>query len=137
MYEAILDENYAYNIPDDFTSRTAEVLQVYLKSLGVRMETIIDEDEFVGEAEHLDDNVGFQVGDSMIFCSTEEMYYLKKLQKVYHRYLKENPSSIDDVDEVWDYIMDNLPFSKKLLTERMIDLFKDNLEAFSIVKKEV
>ena len=82
MYEAILDENYAYNIPDDFTSRTAEVLQVYLKSLGVRMETIIDEDEFVGEAEHLDDNVGFQVGDSMIFCSTEEMYYLKKLQKV-------------------------------------------------------
>ena len=65
------------------------------------------------------------------------MYYLKKLQKVYHRYLKENPSSIDDVDEVWDYIMDNLPFSKKLLTERMIDLFKDNLEAFSIVKKEV
>lgn len=137
MYEAILNEDYDYNIPDTFTSRTAEILQVYLKSLGVRMETIIDEDEYIGEKEHTEEEVGFPVGDTTIFCTVDEMYYLKKLQRVYHRYLKENPSSIDDTDEVWDYIMDHLPFSKKLLTEKIVKLFKDNIEAFSILKKEI
>ena len=37
MYEAILSEDGEYNIPDDFTSRCSEILQVYLKSLGIRM----------------------------------------------------------------------------------------------------
>lgn len=134
MYEAILSEDYEYNIPDNFTSRTAEILQVYLKSLGVKIETIIDEDEFIGEPEHMNDNIGFQVGDRTIFCSTNDMYYLKKLQKTYHRYLKENPGNIDDVDEVWDYIMDNLPFKKKYLTDTIIDIFKNNIEAFSVIE---
>lgn len=134
MYEAILSEDYEYNIPDNFTSRTAEILQVYLKSLGVKIETIIDEDEFIGEPEHMNDNIGFQVGDRTIFCSTNDMYYLKKLQKTYHRYLKENPGNIDDVDEVWDYIMDNLPFKKKYLTDNIIDIFKNNIEAFSVIE---
>ena len=134
MYEAILSEDYEYNIPDNFTSRTAEILQVYLKSLGVKIETIIDEDEFIGEPEHMNDNIGFQVGDRTIFCSTNDMYYLKKLQKTYHRYLKENPGNIDDVDEVWDYIMDNLPFKKKYLTDNIIDIFKKNIEAFSVIE---
>ena len=136
MYEAILSENYEYNIPDNFTSRTAEILQVYLKSLGVRMETIIDEDEYIGEPEHLEDEVAFEVGDTTIFCSTDEMYYLKKLQRVYHRYIKENPNDIDDVDEVWDYIVDHLPFSKKHLTDNIISIFQNNLEAFSVTRKE-
>ena len=134
MYEAILSEDYEYNIPDNFTSRTAEILQVYLKSLGVKIETIIDEDEFIGEPEHMNDNIGFQVGDRTIFCSTNDMYYLKKLQKTYHRYLKENPGNIDDVDEVWDYIMDNLPFKKKYLTDTIINIFKNNIEAFSVIE---
>lgn len=134
MYKAILNEENEYNIPDNFTSRTGEILQVYLKSLGVRVETIIDEDEYIGEPEHYEDNVGFQVGDSEIFCSTDEMYYLKKMQKVYHKYIKENPGCIDDVDEVWDYIMEHLPFKKKHLTDRIINLFKDNMESFAVMK---
>ena len=137
MYEAILSEDYAYNIPDNFTARSAEILQAYLKSLGVRMETIIDEDEYIGEPEHLDDNVGYLVGDTTIFCTTEEMYYLKKLRRVYHRYLKEYPNNIDDIDEVWDYIIDNLPFKKKYLTDNIISLFKNNIEAFSVKDKEI
>lgn len=135
MYEAILSEDYEYNIPDNFTSRTSEILQVYLKSLGVRMETIINEDEYVGEPEHLDDEVGFAVGDRTIFCTTDEMYYLKKLQKIYHRYLRENPGNIDDIDEVWDYIMDNIKFNKKHLTHHIIDLFQSNMEAFGVLKE--
>lgn len=133
MAEAILNDEYDYNIPDSFTSRTAQIVQVYLKSLGVRMETIIDEDEYIGEPEHLTDNVGFQVGDTTIFCSTDEMYYLKKLQKTYHKYLKKYPGNIDDVDEVWDYIMEHLSFPKKCLTENIIELFRSNMEAFSVM----
>ena len=133
MYEAILSEDGEYNIPDDFTSRSAEILQVYLKSLGIRMETIVDEDEYIGEPEHLTEIRGYEVGNSMIFCTVDEMYYLKKLQKVYKKYMKKYPNTIDDVDEVWDYIMEHLPFKKKELTENIIDLFKDNLEAFSVM----
>ena len=131
LYEAILDEDNEYNIPNSFTSRTAEILQVYLKSLGVRMETIIDDDEYIGEPEHLNETVGYELGNSTIFCTVEEMYYLKKLRKVYKRYLRDNPSSIDDTDEVWAYILEHLPFKKKFLTDNIISLFKDNMEAFS------
>ena len=131
LYEAILDEDNEYNIPNSFTSRTAEILQVYLKSLGVRMETIIDDDEYIGEPEHLNETVGYELGNTTIFCTVEEMYYLKKLRKVYKRYLKDNPSSIDDIDEVWAYILEHLPFKKKFLTDNIISLFKDNMEAFS------
>lgn len=134
MYEAILSEDMEYNIPDHFTSRTSEVLEVYLKSLGVEMETIIDEDEYIGEPEHENDSVAFEVGDSTIFCTTNEMYYLKKIQKVYHRYLKEHPNDIDDVDEIWDYIVENLPFKKKYLTDSIVNIFKNNFEAFSTIK---
>lgn len=131
MYEAILSEDGEYNIPNDFTSRTAQILQVYLKSLGVRMETIIDDDEFIGEPEHLTETIGYKVGQAMIFCTADEMYYLKKLHKVYKRWMKENPNSIDDMDELWDYILEHLPFKKKHLTDNIIKLFKENLEAFS------
>ena len=135
MYEAILSEDGNYEIPNDFTSRSVEVLQTYLKSLGVRMHTVYNnDDEYVGEPEHRDEVVGYEVGDTVIFCTVEEMYYLKKLQKVYHHYLKEHPNTIDDVDEVWDYIMEHLPFKKRFLTDKIVDLFRNNAEAFSNMK---
>ena len=134
MYEAILSDDGNYNIPDKFTSRAVEILQVYLKSLGVKMETITDEDEYIGEPEHTDEIVGYNVGRSVIFCTMEEMYYLKKIAKVYKRYMKEHPNTIDDINEVWEYIMDNLPFKKKHLTDQIIKMFKDNLQAFSQMK---
>lgn len=131
MYEAILSDDGEYEIPEKFTSRSAEILQVYLKSLGVRMETIIDEDEFIGEPEHMTTIIGYKVGNTMIFCTADEMYYLKKMHRVYKRYMKEHPNDIDDIDEVWSYIVDNLPFKKKYLTDNIINIFKGNLEAFS------
>lgn len=134
MYEAVLDDNIKYNIPKEFTSRSSEILQVYLKSLGVKMETIYDEDEFIGEEEHDIETIGFKVGQNIIFCTMNEMYYMKKMQKVYKRYLKDNPNVIDDPEEVWEYIMENLPFKKKHLTDNIVKLFKDNMEAFSIDK---
>ena len=134
MYEAILADDSEYNLPDNFTSRTAEILQVYLKSLGVRMETIYDEDEYISEPEHADDVVQYDVGSGTIFCTLEEMYYLRKIHKVYHRYLKENPNTIDNFEDVWDYIMENLPFKKKHLTDNIIDIFKSNIELFASSK---
>lgn len=131
MYEAILSGDGEYELPARFTSRAAEILQVYLKSLGVRMETIIDDSEFIGEPEHLTETVGYQVGHTVIFCTQDEMYYLNKLAKVYKYYIREHPNQIDDVDEVWDYMIDHLPFKKKALTDNIINLFKNNLEAFS------
>lgn len=131
MYESILSDDGEYEIPAKFTSRSAEIMQVYLKSLGIRMETIIDEDEYIGEAEHQTETVGYIVGNTTIFCTPDEMYYLKKMHKVYKKYIKNHPNEIDDIDEVWDYILEHLPFKKKCLTENIINLFKNNLEAFS------
>lgn len=132
MYEAIISDDGKYNIPDSFTSRTSEILQVYLKSLGVSMKTVINEDDYIGEKEHSEEVVGYEVGGNTIFCTIDEMYYLKKIHKVYKKYMRKNPNTIDDVDEVWDYIMEHLPFKKKLLTDNIINMFKDNLEAFSV-----
>lgn len=133
MYEAILSDDGKYNIPDNFTSRSSEILQVYLKSLGVGMETIFDEDEYIGEPEHETEVIGYTIGNSVIFCTINEMYYLKKMHKVYKRYIKENPNTIDDMDELWDYMMENLPFKKKYLTDNIVNMFKNNIEAFSIM----
>lgn len=137
MYEAILSEDGKYEIPDKFTSRTAEVLQVYLKSLGIRMETIDDEDEYIGEPEHSTEIVGYQVGHGVICCTPDEMYYLRKIRKVYHKYIKRYPSHIDDSDEVWEYILENLPFKKKHLTANIINLFLNNRQDFAIVEDEL
>jgi len=131
LYEAILSEDGKYNIPDDFTSRTSEILQTYFKSLGIGMKTIIDDSEFIGEPEHAEEEVGINLGSAVIFCTREEEYYLRKLQKVYKRYLKENPNQIDDMDELWDYILEHLPFKKKHLTDNIVKIFKDNLDIFS------
>jgi len=130
MYEAILSED-DYDIPAKFTSRSAEILQVYLKSLGVRMETVLSDDEFIGEPEHDIEVVAYTIRNSVIFCTPNEMYYLKKLSKLYKYYIKDRPNSIDDIDEIWDFMMDNIPFKKKYLTDNIINLFKNNLEAFS------
>lgn len=131
MYEAILSEDGEYEIPEKFTSRSAEILQVYLKSLGVRMETIINDDEFIGEPEHDIEIVGYTVRNNIIFCTPNEMYYLKKLSKAYKYYIRDHPNSIDDLDEVWGWILDNLPFKRKYLTDNIINLFHNNLEAFT------
>ena len=95
------------------------------------METILDEDNFIGEPEHLTDTVGYKVGNATIFCTIDEMYYLKKLHRTYKSYLKAHPNEIDDMDEVWEYMEKNLPFKKKHLTQRIMDLFRGNMEAFS------
>lgn len=130
MYEAVLSPDGEFDIPDNFTSRTAEILQVYLKSLGVRMETIIDDDEQIGDEDDLD-VIGYKVGPSVIFCTSNEWYYLKKLRRVYKRYIAEHPNEIDDdMDEVWDYIMDHLPFKKKDLTDNIINMFRNNIDLF-------
>ena len=136
MYEAILSEDGMYEIPDDFTSRTAEVLQVYLKSLGIRMESIDDEDEYVGEPEHSTEVVAYKVGQAVIFCTPDEMYYLRKLRKVYHKYIKRHPSMIDDADDGWEYIIEHLPFKKKHLTENIINLFRNNITEFAIMEEQ-
>ena len=131
LYEAVLSEKGKYNIPDDFTSRTSEVLEVYMKSLGIKMETIIDDSEFIGEPEDDTEIVGYKVKNNVIFCHPNEMYYLKKLQKLYKRYQKENPDDIDNMEDLWEYLLDHLPFKKKYLTDNIRDLFSNNLQAFS------
>ena len=130
MYEAILSENDDYEWPDRFTSRTAEILQMYLKNLGVRMETVIDDDEFIGEPEHDEMTVAYELKNRTLICTVNELYYLKKLGKLYRKWLKERPNTIDDSDELMDYIMKNLPFKKKYLTDNILNMFKDNLEGF-------
>lgn len=131
LYESIISEDGNYEIPEKFTSRTSEILQVYFKSLGIRMETILNDDEFIGEPEHSSEIISFDIKDATIFCTADEMYYLKKIQKTYRKYLKENPNTIDDIDDMWEYVLEHLPFKKKHLTDNIINLFKDNLESFS------
>lgn len=131
MYEAVISDDSEYNIPDTFTSRTSQILQTYFKSLGVKMETIYDDDEYIEEPEHKDEIVAYKVANDIIFCSVADMYYLKKLHKLYKQFMKKHPNEIDDTDEIWDYIYENLPFKKKELTDNIIDLFNNHLEAFS------
>lgn len=130
MYEAILDDEGEYEIPAKFTSRSAEILQVYLKSLGVRMETIINEDEFIHEPGHDTDHIVYEFKNANILCTPSEMYYLKKLGKSYRRFIKKRKDSIIDTEIAWDYIVTNLPFKRKYLTDNIIKLFKENMQHF-------
>ena len=134
MYEAILSKDGEYNIPKEFTSRSAEILQVYLKSLGVKMETILDDANYIGTKEHDEELVGYSIYNKTIFCTPNEWYYLDKLGKLYKRYRKENPGNIDEITDIWDYIYKNfksVDLKKKDLTDNIIKLFNDNIEAFS------
>lgn len=132
MYEAIISEDGDYKIPGSFTSRSAEILQVYLKSLGVKIETVINEDDYIGEDEDNHEIVAYTIKNRVIFCTPNEMYFIKKLSKMYKRYIKDNPNQINDFDEIWDHIIENLPFKKKHLTDDIINIFKRNLEVLTI-----
>ena len=130
MYEAILSDDGRYEIPNDFTSRTSEVLEVYMKSLGIKMSTVFDEDEWISDGTE-NELIGYKLKQEILFCTMDEMYYLKKLKKVYKRYQKESPNNIDDTELAWDYIMEHLPFKKKFLTDNIVKLFKNNIQLFS------
>lgn len=129
LYESIVTGE-PMEVPNSFTNRAAEILQVYLKSLGIKIETIMTEDEFIGEPEHSNEVIGFTIKNRVIFCTMNEMYYLKKLSKLYKKYIHSRKEKVDDVEEAWDWMMDNLTFKKKFLSEAIIDLFKNNIEAF-------
>jgi hypothetical protein len=127
QFETIQDDE-KFDIPAKFTSRTAEILQVYFKSLGIRMKTVYDEDEFIGEPEHDTEIVQYDLNNNVtLFCTPNEMYYLKKLNKIYKRYLKETPNTLYDINEIWDYVIKNITFKKKYLTDNIINLFKTHL----------
>lgn len=137
MYEAILSDDNKYNIPDSFTSRTSEILQVYLKSLGVEMQTIDDEDEFIGQAEDEEIVNEYRFGDATILCTKAEYYYLNKLIKTYVIWMKLHPHEIgNDYDEMMEWVMDNIPFKKKHLTDNIVQLFKNNLSKFARLEDE-
>lgn len=95
------------------------------------MSTIIDDDEYIAVPEDCTDVIGFEFGNQTIFCTRDEMYYLKKMAKVYKRYKKDNPEVIEDWEDAWDYILEHLPFKKKFLTDNIISLFKDHIDALT------
>lgn len=131
LYEAILSEDGEYSIPDNFTSRSAQVLQVYLKSLGIRMETVVGGDDYFGEKEDDENIVGYTFGKHMIFATPNEMWHVKKLAKLYKYYIKDNPGDMYDFNEVWEWMMENLPFKQKRLTDTIVKLFKNNLQVLT------
>jgi hypothetical protein len=94
--------------------------------------TTVDEEEdvLIAEPEDFEEIHEYEISDAVVFCTKNEMYYLRKLAKIYKRYIKDNPGWIDDWDDVLEYLMDNLPFKKKYLTDEIIQIFHDNLEAF-------
>jgi hypothetical protein len=130
MYEAILSEDGNYNIPKKFTSRAAQILEVYLKSLGVKMETIYDDKEYIMENEESNEINAFNINNATIFCTVNDMYYLKKIMKHYKRFLKETKCITVDPDEAWEYIMKHLDLDKKKIPENVEKLFKNNIEIF-------
>jgi hypothetical protein len=131
MYEAILSEE-DYQIPDKFTSRSAQILQVYLKSLGVRMETVVGGDNYIGEKEDSEVTVVYTFRNSVICATPNEMYYVLQLARTYRWYVKDNPNTIRDWEDAWDWVLDHLPFKKKHLTDKIVDLFKNNLEVLTL-----
>lgn len=129
MYEAILADD-DYEIPNSFTSRTAEIMEVYLKSLGVRMVTLDDDErEPIGEEDD-DELLIHKVKNRLIFATNKEIFYVKKLAKAYKRLLKDKQNIILDDEELWDELMANLPFKKKYLTEDVLNIFIRNREVF-------
>ncbi len=136
MYEALLSDDGKYNIPDTFTARSAEILQVYLKSLGIRMETVYDDNEYIAEQDECNEIVAYEVGNTVIYCTLDEKYYLNRLHAIYKAYLKEYPNQIDDIDDMWEYIIKNLTFKKKYLTDNIRKLFNENLTQFAVTKSK-
>ena len=138
MFEAILSDDAKYDLPDHFTSRSAEVAQVYFKSLGVRMDTVIDDEEFIGYFEDKNTLITYQVHQSILVITVEQRRLLKKVQKAYRKYLKKYPNMIDDFDHIWDWIMDHITMhnKKKLLNGDIKKLFRENLTEFTQDCKE-
>jgi hypothetical protein len=51
--------------------------------------------------------------------------------------MKAHPHMIgESYDDMWEWLMDNLPFKKKHLTENIVNLFKSNITKFSRLEDE-
>lgn len=131
LHEAILSEDGNYDIPTEFTSRSSEILQVYLKSLGVRMETVIEGGDRISEPEDMDTVVAYTFRNTVIMATPDEMFYVLTLARLYKQYRRENADHIIDYDEAWDWVLEHLPFKKKHLTESVSKLFRNNLEVLT------
>jgi hypothetical protein len=128
MYEAILDDTGDYEIPDSFVNRSAEILEVYLKQLGIRIKTIINDEDYIGQPEDDQEVFEYTIKNRTILCTANEMYYLKKLAKTYKRYVRNHQNMIIDFADAWDYVLENLPFKKKKLSSDIVEIFKRNLD---------
>lgn len=131
LCEAVLQGDGFYNLPDYFVSRTVQILQVYLKQLGVGMDCVNEDDELIIFPEDLETQVEYELQDCTILCSIAEREQLKQINRVYRRYLKENNWGIVDVDDAWEYVMKHLPFKKKELLPDVPDLFRKNIQYFA------
>lgn len=135
LCEAVMSGDGLYNLPDYFVSRTVQVLQVYFKSLGCGMECIDENAETIGFPEDATTMIAYELQDYTVMCTVEEMHQLKRIHRVYRRFLKENPSVVSDVDETWDYIIEHLPFKKKELLPNIPKIFKEAIEYFGRTKE--
>ena len=134
MFEAILDDDTKYNLPKSFTSRSAEVAEVYFKSLGVGMNTIIDDEQFIGYIEDKDTIINYKVANADLFITVEQANLLKKIHKVFKKYLKQSPYLIQDFNEIWEYVLKHInKHDKKRIkdNDEVKQIFKDHITDFT------
>ena len=91
-------------MPKTYTSRVNEIFAVYLKSLGIKIEFVDDEDEI---REYDDDHINVYTLDDEEYMCTEYQFMLLKRKKEIEKEVLAN-QGLMDADEFKKLVMEQL-----------------------------
>jgi DNA-directed RNA polymerase beta subunit len=102
----------------EFTNRNVEILQAYLKAMGVR---IVFSDQNMNINIYTDEMRDHDIGDKMYICTQEEYEELMREQNIRDEY-KENTVFVGTPDEFEEQIKKDVEWSKRVDGKLVIDV---------------
>lgn len=113
-----LGELKDFKYSDEFTNRNVEILQAYLKAMGLRLE-FSDERMYIDI--YTDDIKDFELGESLFIGTREEFEEREREYKIRQDY-KENKVFIGTADEFEEQIQKEIEWSKRTEGKMVIDI---------------
>lgn len=133
------DDDVIKNIDASYTSRVAEIFNVILKSLGVGLE-FLDDNELV-ETLNADEIQQFELNGETILCTEYDYYMLQRASEIKEIILRENPVVTgNQLTHLIEEAMKTMKFINGPLTEELGDLTeiveKENQAIFERLQAE-
>ena len=128
MFADEFDENAVKLIDNSYTSRVAEIFNVVLKTLGMKVDFLDEENDIpILPSDNL---VANHIGGQTYICSEYEGYLLQQIYDIRERILSERPViTVDELNEAIKDELQNKMLYDGYLKEDLLSMLNDSKKA--------